>query len=185
LERDRLGCMGVSAAVLLTTSDFDAERVLRPRVGFGSASADADADNPSQQSNHGVRPAFRLPQPNRCRSSSTVPLGRCGRASRRWRDRKRKSGSHVTRRWRKPDSNHRSRLMCCALIQFGIGGRQISTVNASIATSIGPRQLRVEQIEAEPHGRETECRREMAPPPTRRPGLGAAHRGPSTYPAMK
>jgi len=95
------------------------------------------------------------------------------------------SSSQRTPRWRKPDSNHRSRLMCCALIQFGIGGRQISTVNASIATSIGPRQLRVEQIEAEPHGRETECRREMAPPPTRRPGLGAAHRGPSTYPAMK
>jgi hypothetical protein len=43
LERDRLGCMGVSAAVLLTTSDFDAERVLRPRVGFGSASAEARA----------------------------------------------------------------------------------------------------------------------------------------------
>ena len=43
LGRDRLGCMGVSAAVLLTTSDFDAERVLRPRVGFGSASAEARA----------------------------------------------------------------------------------------------------------------------------------------------
>jgi hypothetical protein len=41
LERDRLGLTGVSAAALLTTSDFDVERVLRPRVGFGPASVEA------------------------------------------------------------------------------------------------------------------------------------------------
>jgi hypothetical protein len=41
LERDRLGLMGVSTAALLTTSDFDAERVLRLRAGFDSASAEA------------------------------------------------------------------------------------------------------------------------------------------------
>ena len=41
LERDRLGLAGVSAAALLTTSDFDVERVLRLRVDFGSASAEA------------------------------------------------------------------------------------------------------------------------------------------------
>jgi hypothetical protein len=40
-ERDRLGLTGISAAALLTTSEFDAERALRLRVGFGSASVEA------------------------------------------------------------------------------------------------------------------------------------------------
>jgi hypothetical protein len=48
LERDRLGLAGVfSAAASFTTSDFDAERVLRLSVGFplvfGSTSAETGA----------------------------------------------------------------------------------------------------------------------------------------------
>jgi hypothetical protein len=44
---------------------------------------------------------------------------------------------------------------CCALIQLGFGGRQVSTVSASIATSIRASQLTaplprmLEQIEAD------------------------------------
>jgi len=40
LERDRLGLMSVSAAALLTISDFDTER-LRLRVGFAAGPVEA------------------------------------------------------------------------------------------------------------------------------------------------
>jgi hypothetical protein len=40
LERDRFGLMRVSAAALLTISDFDAER-LRLRIGFASVPVEA------------------------------------------------------------------------------------------------------------------------------------------------
>jgi hypothetical protein len=70
----------------------------------------------------------------------------------------------------------------------GFGGRQISTVNGSIATSIRAGRLpapppprTLEQIEAaradrsRTRGREGGCRREVAPPPTRRAGPRPAH----------
>jgi hypothetical protein len=44
LERDRVGLIGVSPAALLTTSDFDAERVFRFRVGFGSLPVETVAE---------------------------------------------------------------------------------------------------------------------------------------------
>jgi hypothetical protein len=45
LERDRLGLVGVFlAAASLATSDFDAERVLRLRIGFASDFEAASAE---------------------------------------------------------------------------------------------------------------------------------------------
>jgi hypothetical protein len=66
------------------------------------------------------------------------------------------------------------------LIQLGSRGRQISTVNAWSQRLSGAGQITVwlpRMVEGDrrsPPGRESECRREMAPPPMRRPGTPVA-----------